>query len=270
MKVFISADMEGISGIARSEMTYNEDRDYGRARELMTGDVNAAIQGCLDAGAAEIVVHDSHGGAANIFPEKFLAPARLIQGWGAGSRMMEGLDATFNAALLVGYHARAMTEAGTISHTMTGRPRGVWYNGVEVGESGISAAHAGALGVPLVFASGDEALGREVHEVIGAAVETVAVKEALDRECVKLLPLEEARELIQEGVARALLRPATIPPFVPSSPITVRMAFQTQHQAATAARVPTVARVDGTTVEAKVADGLAAADLVSVLLDVAH
>jgi D-amino peptidase len=270
MKVFISADMEGISGIAKSAWTESDDRDFSRARELMTGDVNAAIQGCLDAGADEIWVKDAHGGADNILIEKLLAPARLIQGWGHADRMMEGIDASFDAAMLVGYHARVMTEDGTISHTMTGQTRGLWYNGVEIGESGISAAHAGAFGVPLVFISGDEALCREIAGFLGPHVSTAAVKSAYIRECVRMLPLDEARELIRSGVVAALTSAVPVKPWVPEPPIEVRYQFQTKRQAAKAAFVPTVEQVDDITVKAQVADGLAAANLVSVLLDVAR
>jgi len=270
MKVFISADMEGISGIPRSAWTESDDDDFSRARELMTGDVNAAIQGCLDAGADEIWVKDAHGGADNILIEKLLPPARLIQGWGPADRMMEGIDASFDAALLIGYHARVMTEDGTISHTMTGQTRGLWYNGVEIGESGISAAHAGAYGVPLVFVSGDDALCREVRDTIAAQVFTATVKSAYTRECVRMLPLLEAHELIRKGVAGALCGGIEIPPYVPEPPIEVRYQFQTKRQAAKAALVPTVEHVDDITVNVQVADGLAAANLVSVLLDVAR
>ena len=270
MKVFISADMEGISGIAKAAWTESDDNDFARARELMTGDVNAAIQGCLDAGAEGIWVKDAHGGADNILIEKLLAPARLIQGWGHADRMMEGIDASFDAAMLVGYHARVMTEGGTISHTMTGQTRGLWYNGVEIGESGISAAHAGAFGVPLAFVSGDEALCREIAEVLGPQVATAAVKSAYCRECVRMLPLDEARGLIREGAYAGLKGIVPMPPYVPTPPIELRYQFQTKRQAAKAALVPTVEQVDDITIKAQVADGLAAANLVSVLLDVAR
>ena len=143
MKVFVSADMEGITGIARAGMTESADRDYARARELMTGDVNAAIEGALAAGATEVWVKDAHAGANNLIVEKVLAPAQVIAGWTAETRMVGGVDDTFDAILLIGYHARAGTPAGTISHTMSGSLLNVWYNGVAVGESGISAADAG-------------------------------------------------------------------------------------------------------------------------------
>ena len=271
MKVFISADMEGISGVANAAMTGSGDKDYGRARELMTGDVNAAIEGALAAGATEVWVRDAHGSSAsNLLVEKLAPPAQVIQGWAPEVLMMQGIDASFDAALLVGYHARVMTEAGTISHTMTGQTRGLWYNGVELGESGISAANAGHYDVPVVFASGDEALCAEVHEVIGPAVETAAVKAAYARECVRLLPIEEARERIREGVSKALGRRDEIPPFKPNTPIEFRMRFQTPQQAHAASMAPTVERLDDTTVRATVPDGAAAAVLVTVLLSLAR
>ena len=268
MKVFLSADMEGISGIATEAMTEDSDKDYDRARELMTGDVNAAIKGALAAGATEVWTKDAHGDATNLLVERLQAPAQLIQGWNGPARMMEGVDESFAAALLIGYHARAMTDAGTLSHTMAGRVRGLWYNGVEVGESAISAAHAGYHGVPLVFASGDEALCAEVHQVIGLQVETAAVKTAYARECVCLLPVGEARRRIRDGVARALARREEIPPFRPGTPIEVRLQFHRSVQARAASLVPTVQRLDDTTVAATVDGGLAAANLVAVLLDV--
>lgn len=270
MKVFISADMEGISGIAHPGMTESDHRDYGRGREYMTADVRAAIDGALAAGADTVWVKDAHGGATNLLVEKLHPKVHVIQGWAGIARMMEGIDESFAAALLVGYHARALTVRGTIAHTMTGQVRGVWYNGVEVGESGISAAHAGHFGVPVVFASGDEALCQEVQQVIHPGVETVAVKDALSRECVRLLSPEEAHARIRDGVARALARRADVPPFRPAAPIEVRLQFHRTAQADAASLVPTVRRVDDTTVAATVENGLLAANLVAVLLNVAR
>lgn len=269
MKVFISADMEGISGIPRAALTESDHPDYARGRELMAGDVNAAIEGALAAGATEIWVRDAHASACNLPIDHISPRAQVIQGWNGISRMMEGIDESFSAALLVGYHARALHESGTLSHTMTGQTRGLWYNGEPVGESGISAAHAGACGVPVVFASGDEALCAEVRQMLGPAVETAVVKSAFGRECVRLVALDEARAAIRQGVSRALGRLAYARPFVPGDPIEVRMQFQKPQQAFAASLVPTVCRVDDTTVAATVADGILAANLVPVLLRVA-
>jgi len=270
MKVFISADMEGISGVTRGAMTESNHADFALARGLMTKDVNAAVQGALQAGATEIWVKDAHGSANNLIVEDVAAPAQVIQGWAEVSRMMQGIDETFDAALLVGYHARAQTDKGNISHTMTGQTRRLWYNDVELGEYGISAAHAGDYGVPVVFASGDEALCVETKQVLGERVETVAVKSAYARQCVRLLSIEDAHERIRQGVARALSQVGRIAPFRPASPIQVKLQFQTPLQACSAALVPTVERIDSHTVHTAASGGLAAADMVEVLLRMAH
>ena len=269
MKAFISADMEGVCGIASSPMTDEGNADYGRARELMTGDVNAAIEGALAGGASEIWVRDAHGSASNLLVEKVQPPAHVVQGWSGVALMMEGVDESCDAALLVGYHARSMTPAGTISHTMTGQTRRLWYNGVELGEYGVSAAHAGHYGVPTVFASGDEALCGQVQELLGAGVETACVKFAQTRQCARMLPLEEGRGLIRQGVAAALGRTSEIEPFRLATPVELRLQLQHTGQADAACLVPTVERVDEVTVVATVPDAVAAASLLAVLLVIA-
>ena len=269
MKVFMSADMEGICGIVRSDMTERSHYDFGRARELMTGDVNAAAEAAFDAGATDVWVRDAHGSANNILIDRLDPRVRLIQGWAEVARMMDGIDSSFDAAMLIGYHARAMTPDGAISHTMIMATRRLWYNGVELGEYGISAAHAGAFGVPLVMVSGDERLCTEVGEVLGPQVATAAVKRALTRECAACLPLEEARGLIGQAVAKGLAAAPTAEPFVPTSPIEVKLEYHKPIHAHAASLIPTVERVDDTTVRALVADGLAAANMVEILLRMA-
>ena len=266
MKVFISADMEGICGIVRSDMTEQSHYDFGRARQLMTDDVSAAAEAAFAAGATEVWVKDAHGSANNILIDRLDPRVRLIQGWAEVARMMDGIDETFAAAMLIGYHARAMTPDGAISHTMIMATRRLWYNGVELGEYGISAAHAGAFGVPLVLVSGDERLCCEVRDVLGQQVETVAVKKAITRECTACLPLEEGRGLIRQGVANALGRLPEIKPYLPQAPIEVKLEYHKPIHAQAACLIPTVERVDDTTVRAEVADGLAAANMVEILL----
>ena len=270
MKVFISADMEGITGIPSAPMTHACDRDYGRARELMTGDVNAAIEGALAAGASEICVRDAHDSATNLLVEQVASPAAVIQGWHGVPRMMEGIDGTFDAAVLIGYHARAMTPTGTVSHTMTPQIRGLWYNGVEMGEYGVSAAHAGHYDVPVVFLSGDDAACCQAQELLGRGLGTAVVKTAYGRDAAKLVAVEDARGRIRQGVAQSLERVASVSPFRPDAPIEVKLELQTAGQADAACLVPTVLRGDGATVQASAPDGAAAASLVCVLLAVAR
>lgn len=269
MKVFISADMEGITGVYSGAATEREHADYPICRRLMTQDVNAAVQGAVDAGADEVWVNDSHGGANNILIEELHPKAHLIQGWNEVSRMTDGIDETFAAALLVGYHARSLTEDGCISHTMIGACRRLRYNDIEIGEYGISAAHAGAFGVPVVFVSGDEVFCEQAADLLGDNLCRAAVKRFFTRQSGVCLPLEQAHELIREQAREGVRRRDQIAPWNPLAPIEVKLEFHRQIDARAAALVPTVERVDSLTVSAEVKDGLAAASLVEVFLRMA-
>ena len=135
-KVYISADMEGISGIVGDDQVSAEGAEYGRSRKLMAEDVNAAIRGALAAGATEIVVNDSHGSQRNLLPEDLDPSARLISHSFKRLGMMEGLDETFDAVIFIGYHAKADTPAGLFAHTGSGVLRDLQIDGRSVGEGG--------------------------------------------------------------------------------------------------------------------------------------
>lgn len=120
LKVFISVDMEGITDVINREETGSSGSDYQYYRTLMTKEANAAVEGALEAGAAEIIVRDSHGSARNLIPEKLDPDARLLRNWaGSPFGMMEGVDKTFDAVIFVGYHAKAGTKNATLDHTMS-------------------------------------------------------------------------------------------------------------------------------------------------------
>ena len=152
--VFISVDMEGISGIVDPSQTGGDPKEYDYGRKLMAGDVNAAIDGALSAGAKEIVVSDAHGGMRNIQPEDLNEAAILVRGTPNPGTMMEGISGDFDAALYVGYHSMKGTENGILAHTISGAVvDAVYINGRETGEFGLNAAIAGWHGVPSVFVS---------------------------------------------------------------------------------------------------------------------
>lgn len=270
MRVYISADMEGICGVTNGLMTETDHPDFNLARKYMTADVNAAITGALAAGASEIVVRDAHGTANNILADDLIdGPVRLIQGWDPIGLMMLGLDDSFAAAILVGYHARVLTEQGAIAHTMTGQTRNLWYNDVLIGETGISAAHAGYFGVPVVCVTGDLGLAHEVNATMPPGVEMAVVKTTYSRECMSSISITQGHRAITTSVQTGLLNRNSITPFMGTEPITLRMEFQRPHQAAAASYVPTVTRVDELTVEIMAENGLRAAELVEVLLTIA-
>ncbi len=204
LKVFISVDMEGITGVVNWEEVNRDGKDYDYFRVIMTKEANAAIEGALAAGATEILVRDSHGSARNILPELLNRNAKLLRDWSGGFKsMMEGIDETFNAAIFIGYHAKAGTPNALLEHTMSSRNiTDVSINNVSLPEAGINALIAGYYNVPVAFVAGDLALCKQAKELFGE-VETVATKEGIGNAALNLHP-EVARERIQEGVKKAL------------------------------------------------------------------
>ncbi|MGZ5488221.1 MAG: M55 family metallopeptidase, partial [Candidatus Aminicenantales bacterium] len=168
LKVFISVDMEGISGLIAWDETSQGGPDYPLFRRLMTEEANAAIAGALDAGATEIVVRDGHDSARNILPDLLRPEARLIREWNSPLSMMEGIDKTFDAVVFIGYHARAGTPNAVLKHTMSLSLFDVILNGVRVPEAAWNAAIAGYFDIPVVFLSGDTAICKQVKEIIGS------------------------------------------------------------------------------------------------------
>ncbi len=224
MKVYISCDMEGISGVVNWEQTSKQGGDeYQRARLLMTLEVNAAVEGAFAAGASEVLVNDSHGGMRNILIEHFHQEAKLISGSPKLMSMMEGIDSSYDAAMFIGYHAR-MGARGILSHTYTGTISEYRVNGKLMGETGMNAAVAGCFGVPVVMVAGDSAVTQEAAHLLGD-IKTVAVKETLTRYAAKCLHPEKAREMIKQTAIEALRQRANVTPLVVSRPVTVSVKF---------------------------------------------
>jgi D-amino peptidase len=205
-KVFISADMEGISGISGSDQLSATGAEYNRSRKMMADDVNAAIRGARRGGADEIVVNDSHGSMRNLRLEDLEADVRLISHSFKRSGMMEGLDDSFDAAIFVGYHAKAGNPGGLFAHTGSGVVRDVRVNGQSLGEGGLNTMVAAWYGVPVALVTGDDVAVKQVAEVATTA-KTVAVKRAINPRAVELRPFaavhREIEEAAYEGVRDA-------------------------------------------------------------------
>ena len=199
-RVYISVDLEGISGINGDDQTSAGQPEYARARKLMAEDANAAIRGAFDGGATEVVVNDSHGSQRNLLPEDLDPRARLISHSFKRYGMMEGLDDSFDAIIFVGYHAKADSPRGVFAHTGSGVIRDLQINGQSVGEGGMNAALAAWYGVPVVAVSGDDVAVAQVKENV-PSIKTVAVKRAINMRAVELKPLQQARREIQEACA---------------------------------------------------------------------
>lgn len=223
-KVYISVDMEGISGISGDDQVNVGGAEYGRSRKLMAEDLNAAIRGALEAGATDILVNDSHGGQRNLLPEDVHPSARLISHSFKRYGMMEGLDDTFDAIIFIGYHAKADTPRGLFAHTGSGVVRDLQINGRSVGEGGMNAALAAWYGVPVVMVTGDDTAVEEVKESAPSA-RGVIVKRAINVRAVELKPLPQARQEIQQG-AREAVAGATKRAPQRSGPYRVQMRFR--------------------------------------------
>jgi len=222
MRVYLSADMEGITGLVDADDVQPGGRDYERGRSMMAEDVNAAVRGALAAGAGDILVNDAHGPMRNLLPEALHPAARLVRGKPKQMTMLEGLTGEYDAMVCVGYHSRAGAP-GVLSHSFMGHEiEDIWLDGRPVGEIGLAHATAAALGVPVVALTGDDAACAEMAEW-DASVATVPVKYAHGRFAAELRPEAEARKAIEDAVAGALAAaPARPAPDAADSTLTVR------------------------------------------------
>ena len=248
MKIFISVDMEGISGIVDSSQVNRDHKEFEKARALMAADVNAAIEGILELGEAGIVVSEGHGSMINIEPEALNENADLVRGTPKPLSQMAGIGSSFDAALFVGYHAMKGTRHGILSHTFSSKCiETLKINSQEAGETMINAAIAGYYGVPLIFVSGDLAATKEAQALI-PEIETVAVKEAISRKAAKCLHPKRARKLIKETVTTALEKRKSMQPFVFKPPIELDVRYTNAGMADAVEFMPSAKRIDGKTI----------------------
>jgi D-amino peptidase len=250
MRVYISVDMEGVAGVVHEDQTDPVDPrhagDYNRFRRLMTAEANAAVEGAVTAGARTVLVNDSHWLMRNLLAEELHPAAELLSGGPKLRSMVEGVETGFDAALFIGYHARAGVQHATIDHTYTSRVYEARLNGQPVGELAINAAMAGTYGVPIALVSGDQALAAEARAVLGESVETVIVKRAVGRFSARSVSPAESCRRIREGAAAALGR--THRPLVLPRPIRLEVDFQLTQMADMAELVPGSKRTGGRTV----------------------
>jgi D-amino peptidase len=210
-KVFISADMEGISGISGSDQLSAQGAEYNRSRKLMADDVNAAIRGARAGGATRILVNDSHGSMRNLRLEDLDPFATLISHSFKRYGMMEGLDETFDAAIFIGYHAKAGSSTGLFAHTGSGVVADVRVNGRSLGEGGLNTLVAAWYGVPVVLVTGDDVAVKQVLET-AAGAKAVAVKRAINPRAVELRALPEVHREIEAAARDAVASARRIAP----------------------------------------------------------
>lgn len=211
MKVFISADMEGVAGVVDWEQCRVGGSGYDVGCRLLLGEVNAAIDGALAAGATAVTVTDAHGLMANLAPDGLAGGASYRSGRSEPDYMMAGLDGSYDAILFVGYHG-AMPSPSVLSHTYNPRVVGdARIGGVRAGESGINALAATGHGVPVAVVTGDQCVGPEA-EPFCPGVSAIVVKQSLGRESAESLHPDVARAAIRDGVTAALSRVGELAP----------------------------------------------------------
>ncbi|GED72648.1 D-aminopeptidase [Brevibacillus reuszeri] len=248
MKVFISLDMEGISGLSEWEDVIPGRRHYEAGRRLLTQDVNAAIEGALEAGATQIVVNESHGPMTNIILEELHPQADVIRGFFKPLCMMQGIDHSFDAAFFVGYHGKAGTGDAVLNHTLSGLAiHRLVLNGKEVGEAGLNAAVAGAFGVPVVLVTGDSQTAQEV-EVDIPGVFTVAVKTGITGLSSQSIHPVRAREMIRDQAKVSLLQRSSVQPIAQRTENTIEVEFTKSQFATAVSWMPGIELVEGRTI----------------------
>jgi D-amino peptidase len=256
MKIFVSTDMEGTAGVVDWAQCLPGEPEYDRYRRLLLAEVNAAIDGAVDAGATDFLVNDSHSSMRNLPPDQLHGQASYLSGRHKPMYMMQGLDGSFDAAFFVSYHGSMGASAATLSHTYNPSAIAeVLLNGVVAGESGINALVALAHRVPVVLVTGDSTTAREAEPYF-PGIEAVVVKESHTRFSATSLHPEVACERIRSGARRAVERLASSAPPAISLPATLRVRFRTVDQAEVATWLSGVRRVDDVSVETSDEDPL--------------
>jgi D-amino peptidase len=244
LKVYISADMEGVVGVVTGDQLGPSGFEYGLARQWMTAELNAAIDAARAAGATEIVISDSHGNGQNLLIDRLPKDVTLIRSWPRPLMMMEGIDETFDAAIFIGYHASTNNPEGVRAHTMSSaRLADISLNGVSVPEAGINAAIAGHYGVPVIMISGDDKIVDETRALLGD-IEGAVVKWAISFHSARTLMPEAAYDLIRESVSAAIARIDDFEPYVLDTPITLDVRFKNYRPSEVLAFLPNVERTD--------------------------
>ena len=220
MKIFISADIEGVAGVVLPLQGEPGNVEYEHARRLMTEEANAAIDGAFAGGAVEVLVNDSHGPMTNILPDLLDPRAELIRGNIKPGGMFAGLDDSYSGAMCLGYHAAA-AELGVLAHTTSSNAfAAIRLNGMAASEAMFYGAYAGAMGVPIILLSGDDVTQRTCGALFpGAAF--VQVKTALGQRSARSMSPHAARKLIREGAEHAVRAAGGVKPYRVAEPCDV-------------------------------------------------
>ena len=246
MKLYVSVDMEGITGLPDYTYVDASKHNYERARKIMTDETNYVIHAAYQFGCGEVLINDSHSKMNNILIDQLHPDATLITGEVKPFSMMQGLDNSYMGAMFIGYHARA-GQFGVMSHAMIHAVRNFYINDHVIGELGFNAYVAGHYCVPVVMVAGDDQAAKEAEELI-PNITTAAVKETISRSSVKSMTPKKAGELLTEKVTTALNNRHQVKPLTPPSRPMLRIEFNNLGQAEWANLMPGTEIEPGTTI----------------------
>ena len=226
LKIYISADMEGVVGAVTDAQLGPGGFEYERFRQFMTNEVNAAIDAARAAGANEFVISDSHGNGQNLLIDQLPDDVTIVRSWPRELSMMAGIDETFDGVIFLGYHASTNNTRGVRAHTMSSANiTSLRLNGMTMTEGGINAAIAGHFGVPVIMVSGDDIAVAENQVIIGD-IEGAVVKWSSGFHSARTLTPEAAYEVIRTRTKSAIDRIDDFEPYVLDTPIELELSLK--------------------------------------------
>lgn len=248
LKVLISADLEGVSGVTHPEQVRPGSPDYRDAIMRWSQELNAIVSGLREVGAELIVINDSHNHMRNL-NNAMIPGASIVSGWQRPYSMLCEIDKGFDVCFFTGYHAMAGSRS-TLSHTY--RPKiikQVYLNKVSVGELGLNAALAGFYNIPVVFVSGDEETCHEAQSLLGNQITTVATKKGHSRYSATSYPFDLILKNLKVEATRALKEKENWKVYRVTSPCALQIVFNEPNHADACELIPGVKRVSDNQVE---------------------
>jgi D-amino peptidase len=218
MKLYISVDMEGITGLVDSTFVDSSKHNYIRGQHIMTDEANHVIETAFDEGCTEVIVNDSHSKMNNLIIEKLHPETQLISGDVKPFSMVQGLDSSFGGAAFLGYHTRAGRK-GVLSHAMIFGVRNMYINDTVVGELGFNAFVAGYYGVPVLLVAGDDETAVEAEGLIPGVVTAIVKKRISRTAAICLTPAKSGQQLREKAKVAIANRDRVKPLLPPENPV---------------------------------------------------
>jgi D-amino peptidase len=267
LKIYISADMEGVAGAVTGDQLSPGGFEYESFRGFMTAEVNAAIDAARAAGATEILVSDSHGNGQNLLIDEMPNDVMIVRSWPRELSMMEGIDDTFDGVIFIGYHASTSNSRGVRAHTMSSaNVTELRLNGKTMSEGSMNAAIAGHFGVPVIMISGDDVAVAETQVIVGD-MEGAVVKWAKGFHSAQTMTPEAAREVIRTRAASAVSRVDEFEPYVLETPIELELSLKHYQPVELLAYLKNVERIDSHTIRYMADDIIDATKFLTFVLD---